>query len=298
MRGGLAASLFSFILIKQLGIPIKGTLTLMLVSDEETGGHWGTGWLLRTYPHMRGDACMIGEPGGVAGLRIGEKGKAQLRLRAEGPSYHGGLGTGDDAVMKIAAALLEVREIVQWKSEWPEDVQAVVSRAEAYSNSTWDRGKGWLLKHPSVNAGTIRGGVKVNIVPRECEAEVDIRVPYGITPEHVKETVENRLEKAGLRDVRVDFIRPTFHASYTPPQHPLVIASRENVREVTGEDPTLTIAFGATDARYFRGYGVPSVIYGPRPFNMAGVDEYIWVEDLVLTTKVHAATAIDVLAPA
>ena len=55
------------------------------------------------------------------------------------------------------------------------------------------------------------------------------------------------------------------------------------------------MALTATDARYFRPRGVPAVIFGPRPYNMAAVDEYITVDDLVAVTKVHLATALDFL---
>ena len=44
---------------------------------------------------------MIGEPESPDGLRVGEKGKAQFRLIAEGAPRHGGLGTGDDVVVEI-----------------------------------------------------------------------------------------------------------------------------------------------------------------------------------------------------
>ena len=40
---------------------------------------------------------------------------------------------------------------------------------------------------------------------------------------------------------------------------------------------------------------MPTVIFGPRPNNLASIDEYISVDDLVAVTKVHLATALDFL---
>ena len=57
----------------------------------------------------------------------------------------------------------------------------------------------------------------------------------------------------------------------------------------------LTVALAATDARYFRPRGVPAVIFGPKPYNMAALDEHITVDDLVTVAKVHLATALDFL---
>jgi acetylornithine deacetylase/succinyl-diaminopimelate desuccinylase-like protein len=88
---------------------------------------------------------------------------------------------------------------------------------------------------------------------------------------------------------------PVFEASYTAPDDPLVRLARANAVAATGRQPDLTITFAATDARYFRPRGVPTVIFGPRPNNMAAPDEFITVDDLVAVAKVHLATALDVL---
>jgi succinyl-diaminopimelate desuccinylase len=60
-----------------------------------------------------------------------------------------------------------------------------------------------------------------------------------------------------------------------------------------GEPPTFTITTGGTDGRFFRMRGVPTIIYGPRPHAVGGLDEYILAEDLVRVTKVHAATVLE-----
>ena len=62
-----------------------------------------------------------------------------------------------------------------------------------------------------------------------------------------------------------------------------------------GAAPQLTATFSATDARYFRPRGVPALIFGPKPHGLAAPDEYITVDDLVTVTKVHLATALDVV---
>jgi acetylornithine deacetylase/succinyl-diaminopimelate desuccinylase-like protein len=68
-----------------------------------------------------------------------------------------------------------------------------------------------------------------------------------------------------------------------------------NATAATGREPRPTITFAATDARYFRPRGVPTVIFGPRPNNMAALDEFITLDDLVAVTKVHVGTAVDFL---
>ena len=58
---------------------------------------------------------------------------------------------------------------------------------------------------------------------------------------------------------------PVFNASYTSPDVPLVRLARANAEAATGREPALTMTFAATDARYFRPRGVPTVIFGPAP---------------------------------
>jgi succinyl-diaminopimelate desuccinylase len=295
MRGGLTASLFACLLLHEHRVPLRGPLHLMMVADEETGGAWGTGWLLEHRPDLAGDACMIGEPESPAGLRVGEKGKAQFRLVAEDAPRHGGLGTGDDVVVEIGAALQEARRIVEMPDDPPPALLPVLETMTRYFRTEHDRGRQWLYRRPSMAAGVIRGGIKVNIVPRRCEVEVDCRLPFGITPDDVRREVEGRLARAGLRRVRFESMPPVFNASYTDPADPLVRLARANATAATGREPELTITFAATDARYFRPRGVPTVIFGPRPNNMAAADEFITIDDLVAVAKVHLATALDVL---
>jgi acetylornithine deacetylase/succinyl-diaminopimelate desuccinylase-like protein len=145
-------------------------------------------------------------------------------------------------------------------------------------------------------AGLIRGGIKVNVVPRRCEVEIDCRLPFGITPDDVRTEVEGRIMAAGIAGVRFESMPPVFNASYTSPADPLVGLARANAVRATGREPKLTITFAATDARYFRPRGVPTLIFGPRPNNMAAPDEFITIDDLVAVAKVHVGTALDVLA--
>jgi len=295
MRGGLTASLFAYLLVHEHRLPLVGPLTLMMVADEETGGALGTGHILDRRPELAGDACMIGEPESPDGLRLGEKGKCQFRLVAEGAPRHGGLGTGDDVIVRLGAALQEARKIIELPDRPPDDLLPVLETMSGYVRSEYDAGRQWLYRHPSMSAGVIRGGIKVNVVPRRCEVEIDCRLPFGITPQDIKADVEGRLAAAGLSEVRFEYMPPLFTASYTSPGHRLVEMARANAAVATGKPPKLTIANSGTDARYFRPRGVPTLVFGPRPHGLAAPDEYITVDDLVAVTKVHLGTALDVV---
>jgi len=44
MKGGTVALAAAMILLAELRVPLKGRVTGTFVSDEETGGRWGTAW--------------------------------------------------------------------------------------------------------------------------------------------------------------------------------------------------------------------------------------------------------------
>ena len=269
----------------------------MMVGDEETGGAWGTGWLLEQRPELAGEACMIGEPESPDGLRVGEKGKAQFRLVAEDAPRHGGLGTGDDVVVEVGGrAPGGPDSIVEMPDNPPEDLLPVLETMTRYWRTEHDRGRQWLYRRPSMAAGVIRGGIKVNVVPRRCEVEVDCRLPFGITPDDIRPGSRGSPGPRGTpaRAVRVDAARLQRRATRRPTRRWWAWPGR-TPRLPPGREPALTMTFAATDARYFRPRGVPTLIFGPRPNNMAAPDEFITVDDLVAVAKVHLATALDVL---
>ena len=86
MKAGSVASLLSLVLLHELDVPIRGQLTLTLVGDEETGGFWGSDWLLEHVPMTRGDACLNSEPTRMDQVLIGHKGKYTLVVETR----HGG----------------------------------------------------------------------------------------------------------------------------------------------------------------------------------------------------------------
>ncbi|MBW2058434.1 MAG: ArgE/DapE family deacylase [Deltaproteobacteria bacterium] len=295
MKGGMIASLSALLLIHRLEVPIRGRLTFMGVSDEETGGKWGTHWLLENRPELRGDACLNGEPYAPDVVGVGERGAYRVVMRAEGEPMHGSLSAGDNAIMKMAQALLSLRPILQEKARIPEDMVEVIEKEKNYTRSPQDVGRQWMLDHPSYNVGVIRGGTKINVVPRYCEAEVDIRLPLGMSPEHIEQRVKALLNEAECRDVKISEIISFRKPSYTRLDEPLVKIVKENAARVTGKEPIYFIGMGGTDGRFFRRRGIPTVIYGPRPFNMGGIDEHILVDEFLTVIKVHAFSIIDYL---
>jgi succinyl-diaminopimelate desuccinylase len=296
MKGGLTASIIAYSLLYHLRDDVPARVSLTTVADEETGGIWGAGWILDNYPDWLPDACIIGEPCSPDAVRIGEKGISWLKVTIEGKSYHGSLGMGDNCILRMAEALILLQDVVNLEADIPEALRPIIDKAKTHNLNQDTKGREQLLERPSFNIGRIEGGIKVNIAPRDVVAEVDIRIPFGLTPDDILAWARQRLDEAGLGDAKLELPPYRSTPSYTDPQHPLSQIIARNATQFYGVEPTFTITTGGTDGRYFRRRGVPTVIYGPRPQSVAGLDEYITIEDFIAVLKVHTCSAIDYIA--
>ncbi len=296
MKAGTTASLVTFLLLHEIRDQLQGRVSLTLVSDEETGGAWGAVWLLDNYPEYVGDALLNAEPTGPGTIWIGEKGISWLRVIAEGPAGHGSTGRGVNTITRLMEATLVARTVADIEGEAPHDVQPLLEAQALKPIFDSEEVVGNLMTHCSVNVGVITGGIKANVVPRYAEAEVDIRVPLGVTPDQVRQEVISRIEKAGITGVRVEpIMHQTIPASVLSPNTPLVAQMQRHAQTYTGVTPALELCPGATDARFWRTRGVPTVIYGPTSHGMAEPDEYIEIAEYLNVIKVHTATALELL---
>jgi acetylornithine deacetylase/succinyl-diaminopimelate desuccinylase-like protein len=105
----------------------------------------------------------------------------------------------------------------------------------------------------TISPDVINGGVKANIVPDSCEAQVDIRILPGQSWEYVL----NELKEI-LGDVKVEQIQ--YHMpSFSNADCKYYSLVEETLKEFVGDAPILqTICTGATDSRYLREMGIPS----------------------------------------
>ena len=89
MKAGIAASVMAFELLAGCREAWNGEVVLALVGDEETGGVWGTQYLLANIEEAVGDAMINGDAGSPLVARIGEKGNLWIKVCATGVPNHG-----------------------------------------------------------------------------------------------------------------------------------------------------------------------------------------------------------------
>lgn len=292
MKAGVTASIVTFLYMAELRDKIAGELVLTLVSDEETGSWGGIRWLLDHVPEVSGDAVLNGEPTGGDLMTCAERGMIWLSVVARGAAAHGAYQhLGGNAIMKMCGFLEEIQTLKTLEPK-PTEIAQIIEQSRDLTDARKGAGAADIIKSLRVNVGTISGGIMVNIVPDECHADVDIRVPQGLDTTTVLAEVERI--RARYPGVEYEFMQRV-EPSYTSVNEEIVKLTLKNAEAVRGYPVPPSSGVGGDDCRVFRAKGIPSALYGPQCFNMGAGDEYIYVKDLLDTVKVHVLTAFDYL---
>lgn len=285
MKSGLAVLISAAVelrdFIEGLG---NGSILLVASADEEVGGHAGMQGLVES-GLIKGDAAIIAEPSGYYVLSVGEKGLCQTKLITRGIPCHASLPIfGENAIMKMYNALEKAKTTIERLNEKinvPEDLNAVIDdmvklysriNKEGVNAKEFER----QIKGISFSPGVIRGGNKINTVPDYCEVELDMRTPPGCICKNVRDALRKDLE--GTAEVKgID----TSEASFTPLSEVIVRVAMDSISRVIKDKVLLRIETGATDGRYLRGIGIPTIIYGPGElFAAHSYNEYVKLNDI------------------
>jgi acetylornithine deacetylase/succinyl-diaminopimelate desuccinylase-like protein len=293
MKGGMACALLAFRLLAERRQAWPGELVVTFAADEESMGDKGTKHMLDTIPWATGDAMLCGDAGSPRVVRFGEKGLFWVELRAAGRPAHGAhVHLGTNAIDRLRAALDALKSLEALPVEAPPSVRRAIATSKPVSEAISGAGEAETLGRVTVNIGTIQGGVSPNLVPASAQAAADIRLPVGIAIA----TVERRLAEllADIPGVEMSVLR-RFEPNFTDPDHEIVRLVADNAAAVLGARPAVNMRVGASDARWYRLAGVPTVVYGLTPHNMGGADEWISIDELHAVAKVHTLTAFDFL---
>jgi acetylornithine deacetylase/succinyl-diaminopimelate desuccinylase-like protein len=268
---------------------LNGELIFAATADEEVGGALGAGILSEKYPDkIRADFAINegDEPLTINGktyhsISVGEKGPAWMKLTAKGISSHGSVPVSEhNAVVKMAKVIIglaqyqphivltpQTKSLLQTIAQL-DGINDEINVANADDILRKLRDNTVLpylsaITRMTISPDVIHGGVKTNIVPDSCEAQVDIRILPGQSWEYVL----NELKEI-LGDVQAEPLQyhlPSFSSSDSKYYH-LV---EETLKEYVGDGPILqTISTGATDSRYLREMGIPSYGIGVLTLNM------------------------------
>jgi succinyl-diaminopimelate desuccinylase len=236
MKGGIAAFVAAAVELAPRLARGPG-LVLVITAGEEVGCE-GARFLA--------DHRLLGEAGAIVVAEptanypyVGHKGLCWFEVETRGVTAHGSMPeVGDNAILKMARVIGDLEHF-----HFPVETHAVMGK-------------------PTLNVGTIQGGLNTNSVPDRARITVDTRTVPGIDHGHLCRSLETLLAPRGAH-VRKTVDVP---ALYTEPQQAWIQEVFEACTPFLGARPeprTITFSTDGTDLKRGFGGNIPAVILGP-----------------------------------
>jgi acetylornithine deacetylase len=277
MKGGLVTHLAALDALEELGIELRGDVSVAATVGEENGGLGALSTVLRGY---RADAALITEPTRLA-LVPAQGGSLVFRLTVTGRSAHAAVrDEGVSALEKFLPIFEDLRAVER-------------ERNETLSHPHYEH----LRNKVPVNVGVVRAGNWASTVPESLVAEGRIGLIPGEEVEPFRELVEERIGAVANRDPWLEENPPLlewfggqFAPAEVPPDAPICEAVKLAHELVTGEKPAVEGApYGADMRLFIRFGGMPCVMYGAGDVNVAHApDEHVSITELLTAAKTVA----------
>lgn len=307
-------------------VGLRGDLIFIAAADEEAGGIYGAKALVDDHWDLVGAPYVLTEvaypaleyaSGPTVPVSIGEKGGFWSLLTAKGRPGHGSVPYGqDNALRKIVDALKGIFDTampVGIGPEWIEFVSQLSMDADLKESLTDpDRVDDAIddlavtdplfaryahaLTHTTISPNRLDAGMKVNMIPDQAAAAVDIRS----LPGQDRGFVESHLHKAmghARDEVDIEPYGYDLEATVSKTGTLLWAAIEASVEDLEGHRNLLpTLMSVGTDARFWRAKG--SIGYGVGLFDdrmtfsqmlavFHGNDERVSVESVHRTTALY-----------
>lgn len=281
MKGAVAAMIHAVGFLHQRRSAWRGRVTFTAVSDEVVFGNNGAAHLITTYPDLLGDAMICGEGAGFGRLAVGEKGVLWLRLHATAdPGHSSAVQSGTSASARMARAVTAVDALTGRRGSLSNPMELLDEESEL---------------RLTANVGTIRSGTFVGQIATEATAEVDLRLPPGISADQAESMVRDAVERA-VPDGPVSVSRIKGWDPNLTADTAAIVTSWRNAESAADQIPAqLAIRLPASDASRWRALGTPAICFGPQPTFSSGVDDYADEDEVVRCSALYALAALDFL---
>jgi acetylornithine deacetylase/succinyl-diaminopimelate desuccinylase-like protein len=282
-----AIHIANFIRLRREGFVPDRDIIVALTADEEGGDHNGVVWLLRNHRGLIDAEFALNEAGGGAlknGKRIANRVQASEKvyqsftLEVTNPGGHSSLPRKDNAIYRLAEALLRIRSH-QFPVKLNEVTRTFFERTAELEDPELAAAMRGILKDPPDPAAIARlepitiynsrmrttcvatmleAGHAQNALPQRARAVVNCRILPGESPAALRETLERVIDDGEVA------LAPIREAISSPPS-PLTPEVLGPIERITAEMwpgvPVIpTMSTGATDGLFLRNAGIP--VYG------------------------------------
>jgi acetylornithine deacetylase/succinyl-diaminopimelate desuccinylase-like protein len=298
MKGTGISHLANFINLHRQGKKLNRDVIFIGAADEESGGNFGVGWLVKNHPEIFEGAGLLLNEGGsgyksndsiVFSVEITQKVPVWLRLTAIDTPGHGSSPRSTSSVSRVVKALNII-----WNNPFPPRIIPEVEKVfiersggldEPYSSEYRNikesikdpifmqrlqsfSASAHALTRDTCSLTRMMGSSKINVVPPEAWAEVDCRMLPDRTTEEFISDFKELIKDTG---VEVELIMSAVPAISQTDSELFLAIEDFSKNNYPGSRVAPSVSTGFTDSRFTRGLGIQS--YGFNPLISTG-NEY------------------------
>ena len=278
MKGSIVALLTALDALKKCRLEPAFNIECSFTADEETGGHLGTGEIIRE-GLCTGDYAVVCEGAGGTKVGCGHNGVLWLEVNCGGKAAHASSPQDGDnafeAMVTVANGLKECKNLLESESKTYIDFDGV-------------------CRNPSMTFGGVFGGnqgQKINTVPDEACFSIDRRLTPSEEMKNVESDLRHEIGAIAQTICPVKVETKTIMSIDPCIVDPTGLLSK-NFGSAVGSVRRSKVQFGVTpgftDLHYFVvDAGIPAVGYGVKGEGIHGVDERVSINDLIMTARIY-----------
>jgi acetylornithine deacetylase/succinyl-diaminopimelate desuccinylase-like protein len=304
-KGMLAANAMAMILLNRALRSEQITLTRDLVfiatADEEAGGEWGMGWIVKNHPELLEAEFALNEGGRTRVIEGGrrylaiqsaEKISHVVTLTARGTAGHSAVPLPDNAIFALARATARLADHVEpvhltaitrnffsgLAVVWPDaDVSAAMRDLAGDDSAKVQAAATVLSRTPVFNAvlragispTIVEGGIRYNVLPASAGVILNVRTIPG---QRIDDVIARIRQAIADDKIEIEVTDSGEEAPASDASSEMFNALADAARAL---DPEMTVvpymSNGVTDSARLRLLGVNA--YGILPFPMPQADE-------------------------
>ena len=276
MKGAVAAMVVAMKRFVHAHPNHRGTIALLLTSDEEGPATDGTAMALRVLRDEGWvmDFALVGEPSSEDQLgdviKVGRRGSLSAACTIFGKQGH-----------------------VAYPNKAANPIHMALPALQALASHDFADGSG-LFAPTSLQLTNIHAGVGAdNVIPAELEVRLNCRFPPPTTASQVQQLIAAMLEQHHLNYA----LQWTEGAQpFLSVQGRLLQALSGAASAVTGITPRLSTAGGTSDGRFFHAHSAEVAELGPRNESSHQIDEWVIPAELGLLATIYQDTCYRLLA--
>jgi acetylornithine deacetylase/succinyl-diaminopimelate desuccinylase-like protein len=277
----VAAAVVTMLSLKRLRVPLERDVIFLAEAGEEGTPEVGITYMVNNHWDRIDAEFALAEGGDIptragrvryVGVATTEKVPNNVRVIARGTSGHGSMPRLDNPIVRLSAAIAKIGAY-QPPMRLIETTQAFFERTAAISPPD----EAFLLTHlndpavqdtlqrtnivynsmlrTSISPNIIKGGFRINVIPGDAEASLDVRALPGEDMDKLVRDLKALVNDPAIDIVRVMPNRPSAPAS--PLDSELFRALERSAQSMFQNAPTIPMMLtGATDMAQLRAKGV------------------------------------------